>query len=66
MYDIDMLAKVLVEQDLHFDLFGRETALLKGMFLVDELDSDDGFGRVDGDGFADARRGRQTWFLASQ
>jgi hypothetical protein len=42
-----------VQHDLHLDLLGREAALLKGMFLIDEFDGDDGLGRIDGYGFAD-------------
>jgi hypothetical protein len=42
-----------VQDNLHFDLLGREATLLKGMFLVDEFDGDDGLGRIDGYGFAD-------------
>ena len=52
MYDILMFAEVLVQDDLHLDLLRREAALLECMFLVDELDRDDGFWLVVGYSFA--------------
>jgi len=52
VYDILMFAEVLVQDDLHLDLLRREAALLECMFLVDELDRDDGFWLVVGYSFA--------------
>jgi hypothetical protein len=54
MYDILMLAEVLMQNDFHFNLLGREAALLECMFLIDELDGDDGLGSIVGYCFADA------------
>jgi len=42
-----------MQYDLHLDHLGREPACLKGMFFVDEFDSDDWLGCVYGDGSAD-------------
>jgi len=42
-----------VQDDLHLNLLGRKAAMLESVLLVDELDSDDGLGRIYGCGFAD-------------
>jgi hypothetical protein len=41
-----------MQDNFHLDLFRSKAALLKGMLLVDELDCDDGLGRIGGNGFA--------------
>ena len=46
MYDVLMLAKMLVEDYLHLDLLRREAALLECMFFIDELDRDDRLGLI--------------------
>lgn len=45
---------MLMEYNLHLDLLGRKSALSKGMFLVDEFDGDDRFGRIFGTCFANS------------
>jgi hypothetical protein len=47
-------AEVFVQDNLHVYLLRGEAAGTQGMFFVYELDGDDGFGRILGDGFADA------------
>lgn len=42
-----------MKNDLHMDLLWREAAMLESVLLVDELDGDDGLGRIYGRGFAD-------------
>lgn len=54
MYDVLVLAEVLMQDYLHFDLFRREAALLECMFFVDELDRDDRLGLVVGYGFSNS------------
>jgi hypothetical protein len=43
-----------MQRDLHFDLFGREAAMLQGMLFVDEFYGDDGIGTTEGSCLADA------------
>jgi hypothetical protein len=55
MYNVLVLTEMCVQDNLHLDLFRSEATGLEGMFLIDELDGDDGFGRVVRNGFADTR-----------
>jgi hypothetical protein len=55
MYNVLVLAEMCMQDNLHLDLFRSEATGLEGMFLIDELDGDYGFGRVVRDGFADTR-----------
>ena len=54
MYDVLVFSEVLMQDYLHLDLLRREAALLERMFLVDELDRDDGLGLVVGYSFSNA------------
>ena len=65
MYDVMVLPEMRVQYNLHLYLFRREAAGSQGMFFVDELDGDDGLGRVVWDGFADATVSTISEFLSS-
>lgn len=53
-----MFLEMLVQRDLHFDLFGCESAMSQSMFFVDELDGDDGIGAAEGSCLADSAKAR--------
>jgi len=49
---IVVLAEMCMQHNFHLDLLRGKATGTEGMFLVDELDGDDGFRCVLGDGFA--------------
>jgi hypothetical protein len=53
MYDVRVSFEMTVEDDLHLNRFWRESSLLECMFFIYEFDRNDGFRRVERDGFAD-------------
>ena len=53
MDDVVMFPKMLMQHNLHLYLFRGQTASAERVFFVDELDGDDGFRCIMGDGFAD-------------
>lgn len=65
MYDVLVFPEVLMQDYLHFNLLRREAALLECMFLVDELDRDDGLRLVVGYSFAYAVRDQSVWLLGA-
>lgn len=65
MYDVLVFPEVLMQDYFHFNLLRREAALLECMFLVDELDRDDGLRLVVGYSFAYAVRDQFVWLLGA-
>lgn len=63
MYDVLVFAEMLVQDYLHLDLLWREAALLECMFLVDELDRNDGLRLIVWYGFAYAVRSKSVYLV---
>lgn len=51
MYDVLVLAEMLMQNYFHLDLLRREAALFVCMFFIDELDRDDGLRLIVGYSF---------------
>lgn len=57
MDDVVVFPEMLMQHNLHLYLFRGQAASAERVFFVDELDGDDGFRCIVGDGFANTAAG---------